>query len=47
MTKRNATYLLMFVVLATCMTSCAPERYESSESGFFSGLWHGFIIVFS
>jgi|TARA_B110000977_G_C10825313_1_gene395891 hypothetical protein len=47
MTKRNATYLLMFVVIATCMTSCAPEGYKSHESGFFSGLWHGFIIVFS
>lgn len=29
------------------MTSCAPEGYEHNESGFFSGLWHGFIIVFS
>ena len=47
MTRRNLTYLLMFVVIATCMTSCAPEGYESHESGFLSGLWHGFIIVFS
>ena len=47
MNRRNLTYLLMFVVIATCMTSCAPEGYESHESGFFSGLWHGFIIVFS
>jgi hypothetical protein len=47
MTKRNATYLLIFVVIATFMTSCAPEGYEPNESGFFSGIWHGFIIVFS
>lgn len=47
MTKRNFSYLLIFVVLATCMTSCAPQGYESHESGFWDGLWHGFIIVFS
>ncbi len=47
MTKRNATYLLIFVVIATFMTSCAPDGYEPNESGFFSGIWHGFIIVFS
>jgi hypothetical protein len=47
MTKRIATYLLLFVVITTCLTSCAPEGYETNESGFFSGLWHGFIIVFS
>jgi hypothetical protein len=47
MTKKIATYLLLFVVFTTCLTSCAPEGYETKESGFFSGLWHGFIIVFS
>jgi len=47
MYKRNLSYFLMFVVIATFMTSCAPEGYESHESGFFSGLWHGFLIVFS
>ena len=29
------------------LTSCAPSGYEHSKAGFFSGLWHGFIIVFS
>jgi hypothetical protein len=47
MTKRIAAYFLLFVVITICLTSCAPEGYESHESGFFSGLWHGFIIVFS
>ena len=37
----------MLILLTNCMTSCAPGGYESYESGFFSGLWHGFIIVFS
>lgn len=47
MTKRNVIFLLTFFALATCMTSCAPAGYESNKSGFFSGLWHGFIIMFS
>jgi len=47
MTKKKAIYLLMFVLIATCMTSCAPKGFESHECGFFSGIWHGIIIVFS
>ena len=47
MTKRNITQLLIFVAFATFMNSCASDSYESHESGFFSGLWHGFIIIFS
>ena len=37
----------MLVIITTSVTSCAPKGYVSHESGFFSGLWHGFIIVFS
>ena len=29
------------------ISSCAPSGYESEEAGFFSGLWHGFILIFS
>lgn len=47
MTKKYAPYLIIFVLFTTCMTSCAPADYKSHESGFFSGLWHGFIIIFS
>ncbi|NVK53840.1 MAG: hypothetical protein HWD85_12965 [Flavobacteriaceae bacterium] len=47
MNKKNVTYLFLFVALATLLTSCAPEGYESHESGFFAGIWHGLIIVFS
>jgi hypothetical protein len=37
--------MLLFFVIS--LSSCAPNHYESSESGFFSGIWHGIIIVFS
>jgi hypothetical protein len=37
----------LFVFMLTSLSSCAPSTYESHESGFFSGIWHGFIIVFS
>jgi len=47
MNKNKFTFLILFVAIATCITSCAPEGYESHESGFFAGLWHGIIIVFS
>ncbi|HBR55096.1 MAG TPA: hypothetical protein DEA82_13300 [Flavobacteriaceae bacterium] len=47
MKKRHLTYFFLFIVISTCFTSCAPEGYESYESGFLSGLWHGFIIIFS
>jgi hypothetical protein len=47
MTKRNVSYLIIFFVTIICISSCAPAGYKSNESGFFSGLWHGFIILFS
>lgn len=37
--------ILLFVMIN--LTSCAPSGYESGEAGFFSGIWHGLIIVFS
>jgi hypothetical protein len=46
--KTNKIALLLLVVLCiTTLTSCAPNGYESDKSGFFSGIWHGIIIVFS
>jgi hypothetical protein len=30
-----------------CVASCAPSGYERSEAGFFSGIWHGMILIFS
>ena len=38
---------LILLFIAISLSSCAPNHYESSKSGFFSGIWHGIIIVFS
>lgn len=37
--------ILLFCI--TSLYSCAPNGYVSSQAGFFSGIWHGMIIVFS
>jgi hypothetical protein len=37
-------FLLVFVI---GLSSCAPKGYVTNEAGFFSGIWHGFIIIFS
>lgn len=38
---------LILIIIITSISSCAPKGYVSKEAGFFSGIWHGFIIVFS
>jgi hypothetical protein len=38
---------LILLICITSLSSCAPKGYISSESGFFSGIWHGIIIIFS
>lgn len=45
-------YTTIQIYLAICLfllsiSSCAPAGYTSHESGFFSGLWHGFILIFA
>lgn len=47
MIKQKTILFLLFIIVLTSLTSCAPSGYESSKAGFFSGIWHGFIIVFS
>lgn len=47
MKKSKVAILLVFIILLTCLYSCAPSGYVPREAGFFSGWWHGFIIVFS
>ena len=44
--KRFAIGLILLICLSS-LSSCAPNGYESSEAGFISGIWHGFIIIFS
>jgi hypothetical protein len=38
---------LILLICITSLSSCAPQGYEADEAGFISGIWHGFIIVFS
>jgi hypothetical protein len=39
------TVMAMALVVASCATQPRPEAYD--PPGFFSGLLHGFLIVFS
>ncbi len=36
---------LLFIIIS--LTSCAPAGYVTHESGFFSGLVHGFVLPFA
>lgn len=47
MKNQKLIIALLFVIMLTILSSCAPSGYEPKESGFFSGLWHGIIFVFS
>lgn len=35
------------LALTLLMVACAPTGYKNHESGFFEGVWHGIIFVFS
>lgn len=47
MNKINIKNLTLLLLIIMAVSSCAPSGYESEEAGFFSGLWHGFILIFS
>jgi hypothetical protein len=47
MKRRNITIFASLILLLINLSSCAPSGYEYNEAGFFSGIWHGLIIVFS
>lgn len=47
MKTKDFTIGLLLIIFITSLSSCAPKGYESTEAGFFSGIWHGIIIVFS
>lgn len=40
---------LAIIILALLVTSCAPgnEKFDLSPAGFWMGLWHGFIALFT
>lgn len=46
--KNNKTLIIALLLFCvTTLISCAPNGYTSHNAGFFEGLWHGFIIIFS
>lgn len=47
MKKQKKILIFLFLFIAFSFTSCVPENYTSHEYGFFGGIWHGLIIVFS
>jgi hypothetical protein len=44
---KNIKLFVSLFAIIFILSSCAPEGYSSDEAGFFSGIWHGIIIVFS
>jgi hypothetical protein len=45
--KINTFAFLGGLVLMFCMSSCAPQGLQIEECGFFNGLGHGLIAVFT
>jgi hypothetical protein len=47
--QRRRMFFLVLTVLALCVAGCAtqPKPEDVGLPGFFSGLLHGFLIVFS
>jgi len=42
-------WLPLVIVALFILTSCAPgnERFDLAPAGFWAGLWHGFISLFT
>ncbi len=47
MKNRNWIFGVIIIFVLIHLTACAPSGHEARPYGFFSGLWHGFIIIFS
>ncbi len=49
MKRKNIKFLLLLGFILFAIVSCAhqPEPNAYAPPGFFSGIWHGFIIIFS
>ena len=46
---RSLRWLPVWFVLGLLMFSCAPgyEQFDAQPAGFWMGLWHGFISLFT
>lgn len=47
MKNRKLYYTLCFTLILAVLVSCAPEGSTSKEYGFFSGILHGIVFIFS
>lgn len=47
MKKQRFSMILMLVLISVTFISCVPSGYGATRAGFFYGLWHGFIILFT
>ena len=49
MKKRKIIFLMTFFILFIFISGCATQSYSITDDppGFFSGLLHGFIMLFS
>ena len=43
--KKEITLLLLLCVI--CLSSCSTEEYQSYKAGLFTGIWDGFIFLFT
>ena len=45
----NTSKLLLFLIIVFAMTSCTAggDRFIEESGGFWMGLWHGFILLFT
>ena len=46
---KNKKYAVPLLLLLTffCVTSCAPTTFSVDEYGFWSGIGHGFTLIFA
>ena len=47
MKKHQLIIGILLLIILFSFSSCAPESYSTREYGFFSGIIHGFLLVFA
>lgn len=49
MKTRKLTGFLLIAIIAMLITSCVPggEKFQETTAGFWMGLWHGLISLFT
>jgi len=47
MKTKKITIALILLLYIFGLSSCSTDEYQSNEAGFFTGIWDGFIILFT